>query len=130
MMKRMCLGQKIHQSEPRRMLNRLVPPDVQWAVKSIVNRIHERGHANKVSMKKKRKRQSKCMWRRQIFIPGIFELVASAAASLAWHLALGTWHLALGTWHPTLNHPSGHVTWNFLDWKNYMDNFFLHHSIQ
>lgn len=42
------------------MLNGLVKSDVQWTDKSIVNRLHERGHANKVSMKKgKRKKKER-----------------------------------------------------------------------
>jgi hypothetical protein len=41
------------------MLNGFVWPDVQWTVKSIVNRIHERGHANKVSMKKRKEEEKR-----------------------------------------------------------------------
>lgn len=48
-----------------------------------MNRIHERGHANKVSMKKKKEKEEKVWWRRQIFVLGGLELVASAPASMA-----------------------------------------------
>ena len=41
-------SQKIRQSEPRRTLNKVTYPDVQWRGNFIHNRIHERGVSIKV----------------------------------------------------------------------------------
>ena len=73
-----------------------------------MNRIHERGHANKVSMKKKKKEKKENVWlRRQIFVLGGLRLVASASASIALAQIYATTDTA---WQL----PVKHVIWNFL----------------
>lgn len=78
----------MHRSEPRRMLNALTQPDVQWTGRRIVSHIHEHGHSNKVSMKKKRKKKRKELGGRQIFVLERLELVTSAPRRLLWALGL------------------------------------------
>lgn len=56
--------QRIRLSMTRRPLNKLFRRAVQCRDQSVVDRSHDRGHPNKVSMKKKRKKRRKVAGRR------------------------------------------------------------------